>query len=118
MLRTRRDFASLQGSSRSKVHPLLAVRFARNDLGLTRAGFSTGRRLGGAVVRNRVRRRLRAALRDLAPRVEPGWDLLVVARPAAVQASYTDLRATLERLLRGEGLIGRATEPKSAEPRS
>lgn len=108
MLRARRDFAALQGSSKSKVHPLLAMRFAPNDLGRTRFGLSTGRRLGGAVVRNRVRRRLRAALRELAPGVEPGWDVLVVARPAAVDASSAEFQAVLDRLLRGGGLLSRS----------
>ena len=40
--------------------------------------------LGGAVVRNRVRRRLREALRVMAPSFQPGWDVLIIARPAIV----------------------------------
>jgi ribonuclease P protein component len=108
MLRSRRDFAALQGSSKSKVHPLLALRFARNDLGRTRFGLSTGRRLGGAVVRNAVRRRLRAALRALAPRIEPGWDVLVVARPPAIGASSAELFAALERICRSCGVVDRS----------
>lgn len=87
------------------MHPLLAARFAPNDLGRTRFGLSTGRRLGNAVVRNRVRRRLRAVLRALGPRMAPGWDVLIVCRPPITAASYAEIRAALERTLRGGGVL-------------
>ena len=99
MLRTPGQFAALQQSSKSKVHPLLVARFAPNHLERTRFGFSTGRRLGGAVVRNRVRRRLREALRASESRIRPGWDVLIVARPASAAAPYSALVAALERVL-------------------
>jgi ribonuclease P protein component len=105
MLRTPREFAALQQSSKSKVHPLLVARFAPNDIERTRFGFSTGRRLGSAVTRNRVRRRLREAVRSLAPNVVPGWDVLIVARPASVTATYGDLLAGLEEVLRSGRLL-------------
>jgi ribonuclease P protein component len=105
MLRTPREFAALQQSSKSKVHPLLVARFAPNDLERTRFGFSTGRRLGSAVTRNRVRRRLRAAVRALAPRISPGWDVLIVARPPSATATYASLAEGVERVLRGGQLL-------------
>ena len=105
MLRTPREFAALQQSSKSKVHPLLVARFAPNDLERTRFGFSTGRRLGGAVTRNRVRRRLREAVRALAPRINPGWDVLIVARPPSATATYASLAAGVERVLRAGQLV-------------
>ena len=105
MLRTPREFAALQQSSKSKVHPLLVARFAPNDLERTRFGFSTGRRLGGAVTRNRVRRRLREAIRALAPRISPGWDVLIVARPPSATATYASLAEGVEHVLRGGQLL-------------
>ncbi len=63
-------------------------------------GFSTPRKLGGAVQRNRVRRRLRELLRErLGERIGPGWDLLVIAKPAAGDASKAELGAALDALL-------------------
>jgi ribonuclease P protein component len=56
--------------------------------------FAIGRRVGGAVVRNRLRRRLRSVLGELAPQMEPG-SYLVSTSPAAAQSSYDDLRATM-----------------------
>ena len=101
-----RDFRALQGDGFVRSDPLLAVRFRRTDLESTRVGLSTGRRLGGAVVRNRVRRRLREILRALAPSFQPGWDVLIIARPAVVDASHHDIAEAVGRLLRKGGVVG------------
>jgi ribonuclease P protein component len=105
MLRAAKDFAALQRSARSRSERLLATRFAANSEGRTRFGISTGRRIGGAVVRNRVRRRIREGLRALGPRLIEGWDVLIVARPESATASSAELAATLERLLRKGGAL-------------
>jgi ribonuclease P protein component len=56
------------------------------------AGFVTSKRIGGAVVRNRVRRRLRDIVRTEQGRLRGGFWLVVVARPAAARASYAALK--------------------------
>ena len=73
MLASTRDFADLQRSRRIRSDELVALRFRRTELAGTRFGFATSRKLGGAVIRNRVRRRLRSILRGLEPRFgQPG----------------------------------------------
>jgi len=105
MLSRPQDFAALRaGTLRS--HPLLTARFLRTDLETTRFGLATGRKLGGAVVRNRVRRRLREVLRAMAPSFQPGWDVLIIARPAIVEADHRALVEALRRLLRRGGVLG------------
>ena len=104
-LRRSADFEALQHSGTRKAHPLLVLRSAPNGLSRTRVGYSTGRRLGGAVVRNRVRRRLREIVRHLAPRLAPGWDVVIQARAASTQASYAELCEAVERLLRRGGIL-------------
>jgi ribonuclease P protein component len=99
------DFRALQRDGTGRAHPLLAVRTIRNGLGRTRFGFSTGSRLGGAVVRNSIRRRLREASRGLMVRTEPGWDILVVARKPSVSATYRQLAQALEGLLRRSRIL-------------
>jgi ribonuclease P protein component len=106
MLSHPQDFAAIQERGTSRSHPLLIVRVLRTELGTTRFAFSTGRRLGGAVVRNRVRRRLREALRVMAPSFRPGWDVLIIARPALVGADHDALVEAVGRLLRRSGVIG------------
>ena len=58
------------------------------------------------MVRNRVRRRLREALRVMAPSFQPGWDVLIIARPAIVEADHDALVGALRRLLTRGGVLG------------
>jgi ribonuclease P protein component len=109
MLSRPQEFAALQGAGTVRSHPLLTARFLRTDLETTRFGLATGRKLGGAVVRNRVRRRLREVLRAMAPSFQPGWDVLIIARPAIVEADHQVLVETLRRLLRRGGVLGGQT---------
>ena len=106
MLSRPKDFVAVQGSGTSRSNPLFTARFLRTDLETTRFGLSTGRKLGGAVVRNRVRRRLREALRVMAPSFQPGWDVLIIARPAIVEADHATLVGALRRLLHRGGVFG------------
>ena len=57
-----------------------------------RAGFITTKRLGGAVLRNRVRRRLRDVVRKEQGRLRPGFWIVLVARSAAARAGYQELK--------------------------
>ncbi len=52
------------------------------------------------MLRNRVRRRLRELLRRRLAGIGPGWDLLLIARPPAANASYAELGAAIDALLR------------------
>jgi ribonuclease P protein component len=109
MLSRPQDFAAVQGAGTSRSHPLFSARFLRTDLETTRFGLSTGRKLGGAVVRNRVRRRLRETLRAMAPSFQPGWDVLIIVRPAVVGADQEALAGALRRLLQRGGVLGGPT---------
>jgi ribonuclease P protein component len=59
--------------------------------GASRAGFITSGRIGGAVVRNRVRRRLREIVRKHQHDLRDGFWIVVIARPDATKASYSAL---------------------------
>ena len=105
MLSRPRDFAALQTTGTVRSHPLLVVRMLRTDLEHTRFGLATGRKIGGAVIRNRLRRRIREVLRALAPSFQPGWDVLIIARPALVEASHEELAEVVAKLLRRGGVL-------------
>lgn len=106
MLTRPQDFTALQSEGTTRSDPLLAARFRRNDLETTRFGLSTGRKLGTAVARNRARRRIREALRAMAPAFQSGWDVLIIARPAVNDASHQALVGALRRLLHRGGVLG------------
>ena len=72
---------------------LLRLSAARDPAGGgTRFGLVTSRRVGGAVIRNRVRRRLREICRLHRTMIAPGWLVVVVAKSAAAEASFSELR--------------------------
>jgi ribonuclease P protein component len=100
MLRSRRDFARIQAAGRARTERLMTVRYVPNQLGYDRFGISTGRHIGGAVERNRVRRRIRELLRHSARATQPGCDILIVVRPDSAEASFAELHEALGRLLR------------------
>src|SRR3954464_8239627 len=105
MLRSAVAFRAIQTDSRSRSHPLLLLRYRGNGLEQTRFGISTGRRMGTAVVRNRQRRRLRTILRRIAANLLPGFDILLVMRPASATATQAELDHALVGLLRVVGLV-------------
>lgn len=99
MLRRRADFEAVGRHGTARANPVLVLRWRRTERDEARIGLSTPRALGGAVQRNRVRRRLRSLLRERIGRIAPGWDLLLIARPAAAGASQATLAEALDTLL-------------------
>jgi ribonuclease P protein component len=103
-LRTSADFRRVRDHAlRGWPHPLLVLYAAPNDLGRTRIGITVSSRVGNAVVRNKVRRRLREALRVRFDRLAPGNDVLVIARPAAARAKWDELTTALDGVLERSG---------------
>jgi ribonuclease P protein component len=111
-LRTSLEFRhAREQAPRGWPHPLLVVYAAPNDLDFTRVGITVSSRVGKAVVRNRVRRRLREALRACLPKLRPGLDVLVVARPASKDATWAELNKALDGLIARAGIVGATRNP-------
>lgn len=87
--------------------PLLVLRTLPNNLPHNRYGFVTSKRLGGAVVRNRVRRRLQEIVRlgDGPGVMGQGYDVLLSTKVAAASAKYEELTASVRRLYAKGGLL-------------
>ena len=84
---------------------MLVLNSRPNDTQASRFGFAVSRRLGNAVERNRIRRRLKAAI-ALAD-VRCGWDVVLVARQRSRHADYQALRGSIDQLLLRADLMGR-----------
>lgn len=85
------EFRRVYSKGKSGVSPLLVV-YARPNRGArNRLGVTVSTKLGKAVVRNRVRRRLREIYRLSQPEMKQGYDIVLVARSRAVTASYPEL---------------------------
>ncbi len=94
-LRANEDFQRVRREGRSWSSPLLVLIAAPNAADHTRFGFAVGKRIGKAVVRNRVKRRLREAVRLHCEAVAPGWDLVFVAREPILAASFGDIESAI-----------------------
>jgi len=104
MLRHKADFDALARNGAARSNRLLVLRSLRTGRAETRVGLSTPRSLGGAVQRNRVRRRLRELIRERRGEIGPGWDLLLIARPEAALAGHAELREALGSLVERSGI--------------
>ena len=89
------EFRRLYSKGKSAVNPCVVVYTRRTGRSTNRIGFTVSTKLGHAVVRNRVRRRLREIYRLHEAEFVPGTDLVVVARTRAVTASYQQLERAL-----------------------
>jgi ribonuclease P protein component len=103
------EFARVSTQGRAEHGKLMICKVARlsaEEIASTaRVGIVTSRRVGSAVVRNRVRRRLRELVRvDLAALPANCW-VVLIAKAAAANASFDDLRAEWRRLANRAGLL-------------
>jgi ribonuclease P protein component len=92
------DVAYRNGKRRSSSHFTVFLR--ANQMPLSRFGFSIKKALGGAVVRNRIRRRLREIVRCHRPEIPAGWDIVIHPKSTVARAEFAALTADLLRLVK------------------
>ena len=97
-----KDFAAVRKHGRSRADSFLVVLTRPNSLEMSRIGFSVGKRTGNAVARNRTKRRLREAVREVA--VQGGWDVVIIARQGAASIGYHGLRRSVGELFQRAGI--------------
>jgi ribonuclease P protein component len=90
---------------KSYAHPLVVLVAQANQGVEVRVGVAAGRTVGSAVKRNRAKRLLREAMRNLIPSVASGWDVILIARPALASSTLTETREALLTVLRRAELI-------------
>ena len=107
-LRRSSDFTATVKRGRSWSDKLLVLVVRPNGLEFSRFGFSVGKRVGTAVTRNRVKRRLRELARHIEPK--SSCDVVFIARKDAGAAAYEDLSVSMAALLQRAGLVKRAEQ--------
>ena len=104
-LKLNHEFRRLYAKGRSAVSPTLVIYMRRTKRSVNRVGVTVSKKLGKAVVRNRVRRRLREVYRLHESRFLPGWDIVVVARGRAVDATFPELTKAYLGLAKKTGIL-------------
>jgi ribonuclease P protein component len=97
------QFDLVYEKGRSWASREIVIKAMPNGLGTSRYGLTISRRVGKAVVRNRIKRRLREIIRQM--KLPPGWDLIVIARNPAANADFTNLERSVGNLLVRAGLF-------------
>jgi ribonuclease P protein component len=98
-LRKSSDFKRVRRLGKSYAHPFIVLIKNPNQADISRIGISAGRSVGNAVNRNRTKRRLREIIRPRVPKIEEGWDIVVIARKPIQNASQIELQDAFEELI-------------------
>lgn len=112
-LKKNSEFRRLYSKGKSAVNPYMVVYCRKNGRELNRVGYTVSVKLGHAVVRNRVRRRLREIYRLNSPALKTGWDIVIVARGRCVDARYAKMDEAFLSLC---GKLSLLSAPQEAQP--
>lgn len=105
-LKKNSDFRRLYSKGKQFVTPYMVIYCRKNRLGLKRTGYTVSTKLGHAVDRNRMRRRLREVYRLNSAAIKPGTDLVIVARSRCLKANFTEMSTAFENACRQLGITG------------
>ena len=98
-------FQEIRRKGNSVSNKLVVVCVDNNHLSYSRFGFSVSKRIGNAVVRNRVKRRLKEAVRQQFHEIQTGKDIVFIARSPIKYADYQEIDKACARLLRRANLL-------------
>jgi len=101
------DYQRVRLTGQSYAHPIAILIASENNQPISRFGFTTGKSLGSAVRRNRAKRLLREAIRGQMDVIEPGWDIVLIARPKLFESSWNEIQNAITNLIRRAGLFVR-----------
>lgn len=98
-----KQYEAVYHSGKYRTGKELVIRILPNELEISRYGITVSRHVGKAVVRNKIKRRLREILRKI--KLLPGFDIVIIARASAAEATYSEMKKTTEDLLLRAGLL-------------
>ncbi len=104
-LRKQNDFARIYKQGKSKSSRFAVILYRRNGLRFTRTAFVSSKKVGNSVERNRSRRLMRAAYRNLEPNIKSGYDIIFVARAAIIGCKEPEVERQLKKTLESAGIL-------------
>jgi ribonuclease P protein component len=99
------DFQRVRRLGKSFAHPLVVLIVLPNETDAVRCGIAASKAIGNAVKRNRAKRQIRAALFPLLVAIQPGWDVIILARRPIVGATTSQIYEAIAGLLRRSRLL-------------
>ena len=94
------DFRRIYNRGKYFVSPVVVVYVLKNRLGYTRIGITASKKIGNAVKRNRSRRIIKEAVREVLPQMKKGYDYVFVARGKTPYVKSTDILHSINSLLK------------------
>jgi ribonuclease P protein component len=104
-IRTSAQFRNVYESGRKFTDPFFHIFIVPGRDEIVRFGITATRRLGGAVIRNRIKRVLRESMRQLSPVILPGFDVVILARPLMSKMKEPTVRSHLMKIFRQAGVL-------------
>ena len=98
-LKRNKEFRSVYRNGKSKASRSLVLIYRRQGNNIPKIGFSVSKKLGNSVARNRIKRRMRAALTPLLGAIKPGARLIFIARAPIINEDFQDLRRDFRMLI-------------------
>ena len=110
-LTSNRDFLRLYKKGQSRVLKTCVLYIKKNRYAYNRLGVSASKKLGGAVVRNRARRRLKEAYRNMEQSLKTGYDIVIVARSGALYKKHSFLISEMYSAFKSTGIYVGSDDP-------
>ena len=104
-LKKNRDFQNVYKKGKSYANRYLVMYVLKNDTERNRLGISVSKKVGNSVVRSRITRLLRESYRLSESKFLAGYDIVVIARASAKEATYREVESALMHLLNKQKLI-------------
>ena len=105
-LKKKKDFERVFKQGKGIKRDFLLFKFVKNDLGASRFGFVVSQKISKKVtVRNKIKRRLRAVLREELPKIKPGFDGVWVVLKNSTPPSFKEIQETIKKIFQKAPLI-------------
>ena len=104
-LKKNREFQLVYKKGKSAASKHMVIILLKNNAGTNRLGVSVSKKMGHAVKRNRIRRRLKEAFRLLDIKLNRGYDLIILPRQPICDATFADIQSQMRYCLRKHGIL-------------
>ena len=104
-LKKRKEFAYIFKKGQSVTSKYVVLVFTSSKLKNFKVGFSAGKKVGKAVYRNKVKRRIKEAVFSYRNNLKSGYNYIFVAKPNSTEATYQDIKSCVEYLLKNANLL-------------